>query len=184
MTTKQKTGKSLVQLCKEYNINYITVRHRVYILKWELFTALSTPVRKKESWDNKTHICTSCNKELPVEEFYPSNKGRSSCKFCYSKRTYERAIRIKTTVVNHYTNGAMKCPLCIESRLECLTIDHINDDGKQERETNKQTGTNFYNNIIKNNFPSHYQVLCQNCNWYKECLRKRKNSYYLPPKYL
>lgn len=51
---------------------------------------------------------------------------------------------------------------------ECLTIDHIFEDGKAHRE---ELGTRhtiaLYQWLINNDFPDTFQVLCMNCNFAK-----------------
>ena len=87
-------------------------------------------------------------------------------------------MRTKCIVMDKYGG---KCNCCYEPRLEFLTIDHINGGGNKHRKelfgNRKQSGTRFYNWLIKNNFPEGYQVLCWNCNSakhiYTKCPHKR-----------
>jgi hypothetical protein len=56
-----------------------------------------------------------------------------------------------------------ECACCGERIPEFLCIDHVNNDGKEERKT--ITGHQLYRYIIKNRFPpGRYQLLCYNCN--------------------
>jgi hypothetical protein len=58
-----------------------------------------------------------------------------------------------------------KCNCCGETQIKFLVIDHINNDGAQER---KITGMNtmvLWKRLIKEGFPrDKYQLLCSNCN--------------------
>ncbi len=76
------------------------------------------------------------------------------------------AERRKRLVLTHYGNGKLACVKCGESRLACLSIDHINAIGAKGRR-GIIGGTNFYAWLIKNNYPLGYQTLCMNCQWVK-----------------
>src|SRR5438552_4608917 len=73
----------------------------------------------------------------------------------------------KVSVMQHYSEGDPSCVCCGESKLEFLNIDHINNNGNDERKTIKLLGTAFYGWLIKHSYPSGYQVLCTNCNFSK-----------------
>ncbi len=83
--------------------------------------------------------------------------------------------RIKMEVLSHYSNGKPLCNVCNESRIDCLSIDHINGNGSQHRKAlHLKGGLNFYGWIRKQNYPSDYQVLCMNCQYIK---RAKNNEY-------
>jgi hypothetical protein len=100
----------------------------------------------------------------------------------------ERALANKFKVMNHYSNpqfngiiecngfDGVKCPWNC-SDIDVLTIDHINDDGADQRRKlyggRTGGGSRFYKWLIKNNFPEGYQVLCCNCQRKKEMERLR-----------
>ena len=107
------------------------------------------------------------------KEWYIKNKDR------YSEREKEWYIinkdrikkekeEIRNNVINHYGN---KCNCCGETNLLFLTIDHVNNDGNKERQKlfggrlgSGGTAHRMCVYIIKNNFPTDYQILCYNCN--------------------
>jgi len=82
-------------------------------------------------------------------------------------------LKLKKDILFHYSQGQIKCRYCAEDRIECLSIDHIFNDGNLERKKifgqNRSAGTNFYIWLKKNNYPNpeKYQILCMNCQWYK-----------------
>lgn len=82
-----------------------------------------------------------------------------------SKRAHRK---LKDAALNAY--GGPRCVCCGESLVEFLTIDHVNNDGAaHRREIFTQSGrpgggSNFYNWLRRNNYPSGYRVLCYNCN--------------------
>lgn len=73
------------------------------------------------------------------------------------RRNYERRKR----VIDFYGG---KCRCCGESNYMFLAIDHVNNDGAQERRGRFHGGTSIIYKIIREGFPAKYQVLCHNCN--------------------
>lgn len=80
------------------------------------------------------------------------------------QRQKERSITLRAIIINHYSSGKRECACCGESILRFLTIDHINNDGNEQRKKIHPGGSRFYSWIINNNFPDGFQVLCLNCN--------------------
>ena len=75
------------------------------------------------------------------------------------RRAYARKIR----VFEHYGGSPPKCACCGETHLEFLSLDHINGGGNKHRKE-VGFGSQLYSWLIKNKFPSGFQVLCFNCN--------------------
>lgn len=73
--------------------------------------------------------------------------------------------------------GGKQCACCGETEPLFLTIDHIANDGAEMRRsgTHSRGGTQFYQWLRKNGFPSGFQVLCMNCN-----LGKHRNGGFCP----
>ncbi len=57
--------------------------------------------------------------------------------------------------------------MCGEKRLACLSIDHINNGGRQQRKELGTGGEKLYHWLKRNNYPLGYQTLCMNCQWFK-----------------
>jgi hypothetical protein len=72
-----------------------------------------------------------------------------------------RLRRFKMMVFEHY---GKHCVCCKETIEEFLTIDHINKNGKEHRES-VGSGAAFYKWIVDNNYPSDLRILCMNCNY-------------------
>jgi hypothetical protein len=68
-------------------------------------------------------------------------------------------LRRRKEVLDHYGS---KCACCGESCYEFLTIDHINNDGKEHRKLIGQQ--HLYHWLRKNGYPDGFQILCWNCN--------------------
>ena len=80
-----------------------------------------------------------------------------------------RVERDKIKVLTYYGGGSCGCVKCGESRLACLTIDHMNGRETTEHEDKKLHGKALYNWLRKNDYPQGYQTLCMNCQWVKRC---------------
>jgi hypothetical protein len=117
------------------------------------------PGRELVNWSsNKTKRCRVCKVELTPENWRGPG-GDYICKACSSAATKVRGARRRAAVIAKY-GGACAC--CGETRLEFLTIDHINGGGAEER---GRTGTNFYITLHKAPKRDDLRVLCMNCNW-------------------
>lgn len=68
-------------------------------------------------------------------------------------------FEIRNKIIKHY-GGACLC--CGENRFEFLAIDHVDGNGNKERSV--ITNETIWRNIIKNNYPNNYRILCHNCN--------------------
>ena len=92
----------------------------------------------------------------------------------------------KLLVLSHY--GRYKsavCVVCGETKIECLSIDHINGDGYKENKGYR--GKALYAKIISSGFPDGFQTLCMNCQWIKRHqnsewgdVKQRRNSTSIP----
>lgn len=81
-----------------------------------------------------------------------------------SAKTKRNQDRCRAQVFEAY--GGYKCNCCGESEPMFLSIDHIDNNGAEERRSGLYAGSGigFYLWLRKNKFPSGYQVLCMNCN--------------------
>lgn len=74
----------------------------------------------------------------------------------------KRRNRIKEAIIEHYGG---KCECCGETEKMFLSVDHINGGGnKHRREIGCVGGAEFYEWIVKQNYPKGFQILCFNCN--------------------
>ena len=75
--------------------------------------------------------------------------------------------KLRLEAFNHY--GGPICACCGETIIQFLTLDHVNNDGAEERRrlngTNKRAGWGFYVYLRQQGYPPlPLQVLCLNCN--------------------
>jgi hypothetical protein len=87
-------------------------------------------------------------------------------------------VKLKQLVVEKYSNGTMKCALCEEKRLPCLSIDHIDGGGTAHRKSIMvSAGLHFYHWLKREKFPPGFRVLCMNCQFMSlDDMRKRKRE--------
>lgn len=128
-------------------------------------------------------ICSQCGEEKSVEGF-PPRKGagvmqkKRRCTLCLKihrrakgriydakesrkGRTGPRMRMVRTTLIAAY-GGCCAC--CGEDIYEFLAIDHINNDGAEERRELHQTS--ILNRLYRElpSLDARYQILCHNCN--------------------
>lgn len=77
----------------------------------------------------------------------------------------ERKEENKNKVFSHYSDGKNCCIKCGVSDVDLLAVDHINGNGRQHlKENNLSGGVALYAWLVRNNYPSGFQILCYNCN--------------------
>lgn len=110
----------------------------------------------KYSFDHARYICKLCEKQRAQRKYIARKEIMRE-----QRRVYDLSVKIK--IIEAYGG---KCVCCGEKAMEFLTIDHINNDGAEDRKNNgKKSGGKLYRWLIRNNFPKdNYQLLCYNCN--------------------
>ena len=84
-------------------------------------------------------------------------------------RIKQSNLNIKLSSFNAY--GGPVCACCGETELLFLSMDHINNDGKQHRDAMKEDGhSNSYIHywLREHGYPPGFQVLCMNCQFGKD----------------
>jgi hypothetical protein len=89
----------------------------------------------------------------------------------YVKNAKSRRLLLKMETLKRY-GGC--CQHCGFDDFRALQLDHINDNGAEERRNLPGGGWQFYHFLKKNGFPEGYQTLCANCNTIKEWERRQK----------
>jgi hypothetical protein len=154
---RQRTYNNICSNCeceRQKNPKY-QLKQKEYRLKnKEKYSLLD----KQYKDDNKEKI------RIQRKEYRLINSKRISEK---NKKSYQY---LRSNVISHYSNNMMicMCPGCNENHLDFLTIDHIDNNGSEHRkQLGNVGGTGLYKWLIKNNFPTGFQVLCMNCNFSK-----------------
>jgi len=111
------------------------------------------------------HYCISCSKEIALNyrKAYPARHRR------YYRHSRQKR---KRKVLTHYGNNVLACVRCGESRLACLTIDHIHGGGRKHFARINKYGSRFYSWLMQNNYPVGYQTLCGNC----QLIKREENN--------
>jgi hypothetical protein len=79
-----------------------------------------------------------------------------------------RRIKIRLEALRKYGGEFPKCSCCGEDRYEFLVLDHVNDDGHEQRLVSKGGSTAMYAWLKRNNWPPGLEVCCHNCNMARE----------------
>lgn len=122
--------------------------------KWskERWTAYMRDWRSK----NRQHHNAACR------AYRKKNRDR------LNQRLRDDRAALRRQVLKRYSDGRPQCSCCGTEYYPFLTLDHINKDGANHRETvtgnRRSTGRRFWAWIIKNGFPPGFRVLCYNCN--------------------
>lgn len=94
--------------------------------------------------------------EMPPEK-YAEFKARNA------QKAQLRRDKFRMIVFAAY--GGYKCSCCGETEPDFLSIDHVNNDGYVRGKAGEpRSGEPLYKWLIKQNFPSDFQILCMNCN--------------------
>jgi len=87
-------------------------------------------------------------------------KYRETIRATDNQEKKERRRICKQRAIEHYDS---RCACCGETKIEFLTIDHINGGGKRHKKTfNGRTISEW---LCDNNFPDGFRLLCMNCNF-------------------
>ena len=122
----------------------------------------------------KQKRCRKCQIIKPASKFCRSKRSRdglaSYCRKCVTELAKRWSVSLREQILAGY--GAV-CARCKETDKRVLEIDHMKDNGAEERRKFKRNYNKLHKSIIKRNFPKdEYQLLCKNCNWLKELERR------------
>lgn len=115
-------------------------------------------------------------KNYKQKESYKEKQRGYDLKYRYKKRTLESntVVKRKFICLSYYSPSdtpTCSVPGCGVSDIDMLCIDHIIDNGADERRSIGRS--NLYRYLIGEHFPAGYQTLCANHNLKKEIERRR-----------
>ena len=119
-----------------------------------------TRKNKKGTYLDLSYQCKKCD-SLRGKIYREKNKEKEKIRSNKKNKAY------RLLILNKYSNNDIKCECCGEREVSFMALDHINGGGGKDRKKHKNGGNNFYMYLIKNNFPTGFQVLCHNCNMAK-----------------
>ena len=127
------------------------------------FTEKKKRIITKEQKEQRHEYMRTYKRRPEIKEKY--RQYRITHKEWYNIYQTKYLLQLRMNVLYHYGGNPPKCACCGVDHIEFLCIDHINGGGnKHRKEINLFGGHNFYRWLIKNNYPSGFQVLCFNCN--------------------
>lgn len=93
-----------------------------------------------------------------------------------SKYIYRENLKKEAVAIYSIDND---CAICGCTDIDVLCLDHIDDDGAEDRKRRgisgrNSAGTSTYAALKRDGWPGGFQVLCANCNLKKEMERKRQ----------
>lgn len=159
----KRSTLELQKIYAEKNKEAIIIKRREYYLK----NRTTIDVKRKEY---RLKHPDRCKKRLR-ESYYKHKDSRlAKAKRFRDKRKY--AVLLKYSASD---TPACCWDGCDINDLDMLTIDHTNNDGAAHRKAMVDSSKLYYW-IVKNNYPSGFQVLCANHNLKKELERKRRTE--------
>jgi hypothetical protein len=101
-------------------------------------------------------------------------KAENAKRYGQTMRTW--ALGVKVEVFTQYgPNREVRCSWvgCTITDLDMLSLDHISDNGAEERKRGQPSGKNLYRKLKKEGFPTGFQTLCMNHQHKKMQMRER-----------
>lgn len=102
-------------------------------------------------------------------------KWRDANKEHVKQQALEYRIKLKIQTLSYYgPKGTLQCcwPGCQITDPDMLSLDHINNNGSEERKI-YNSGVTFYGRLRKMGYPQGYQTLCHNHQWKKQIMLLR-----------
>ncbi len=110
--------------------------------------------------EKRSLVCTQCSTRKAAPE-------KTQCRRCLDRKQKFKQ-KLKDDALAAY--GGPACVACSETRIECLQLDHVNNDGAAHRKVLGSAAGNMYAWLRKNKYPTGFQVLCASCNFIKRDL--------------
>ncbi len=97
-----------------------------------------------------------------------------------AQAAFQERMQLKIEVMSYYgPQGRLQCSWegCAVDDVDCLTLDHINNDGFIDRKINKcGFGHNLYRKLRGKGYPAGFQTLCASHQLKKKLLFERRKS--------
>lgn len=124
----------------------------------------------KNSGMKRGVLCNSCNYEAHKPSCIKrAKRWREENRSRFNESARARYLNRKLESIAAYGGS---CP-CGVSQVDFLTIDHVANDGAEDRRGWRGKSSDIHAWLKKRGYPPGYQVLCGNCNLKKEIQRRR-----------
>lgn len=122
-------------------------------------------VLSPEGMNGIRYVCRDCsNRRAREARQKDPEKYRARCRTWHTKHTEQKKIERRLVKYHVVAELGGNCACCGEDDLRFLTIDHINQDGKQHRREVGGSGHHVYLDIKRLGCPKdRFRVLCWNC---------------------
>lgn len=115
--------------------------------------------------------------------YYLVQRGTAAYKARNARGSRVRRAKLKDEVLAHYgPQGHRQCswPGCLIDDVDMLSVDHLNDDGADDRRRHTGTsrgggGQEMYRRLKREGFPDGFQTLCLNHQMKKALWRVRRD---------
>ncbi|KKN15177.1 hypothetical protein LCGC14_0988660 [marine sediment metagenome] len=134
--------------------------------------------QKKDLWWDIRQETKHFSNAIRMRVFRAAHPEKAFEQFIYQR---DRRRVLKKELLTHYGNGKCACVRCGESRLACLSIDHIEGRGSHLRKGALRGSGAFYNWLKKQGYPKGYQTLCMNCQFIKRFENNEEGKYATQP---
>jgi len=120
----------------------------------------------------------------PATEIKSNGRESHAIRYCEECRNRlndlrsQRRQELKIEVLTHYgPKSTLKCSWfgCDVVDIDMLTLDHINNDGWEEKPGSARAagGVQMYSALKNEGYPAGFQTLCHNHQWKKEMENRR-----------
>lgn len=116
--------------------------------------------------------CRKCRREKAIADgkcatcfTYRPEQGQKRCPRCLKTQrdcSLKRHRALRLVALQHYAVNRLACACCGETDVEFLTLDHIDNNGAEQRRS--MASHTIWNWLKQNGYPPGFQVLCFNCN--------------------
>lgn len=177
MQELRREGLTLLEIARKFGVSYgavyywVNPKYRKHSLEYGRERSKNPEVKKRHAKQSREYRQRYPERVKQQRARYREN-NKDRIRASYRKWVEKNRNQIKENhkrwrekirhqVIEHYSNGKMVCACCGENQYEFLTIDHLDGNGRQHR---NKIHYPLYHWLVKNNFPSGFQVLCYNCN--------------------
>ncbi|MGY5151581.1 MAG: hypothetical protein ACW9XA_04875 [Candidatus Nitrosopumilus sp. bin_6a] len=157
-------GKIECKECKENKIAFMTIDHikprKEYGHNRETSSSALYRILKKDNFPSGYRVlCYNCNMIKEVKKRRKDKKSTNKATI----RENRYGHKLKSDVMEKYSNGKPCCSCCGFDNIDGLSIDH-KLGRKHHGHSRSFSSKIFYQFLKRENFPKGYQVLCINCN--------------------